>query len=130
MDSQRHRAQSPSNPLQLAWVVHLARRHLGLQVGVEDDEVDPQPVDQPCALAHECAAVITQQPDLRSVTVEERCREPLDSLSEHSASDCSGVDLIRLARFAFAATRSTHQLGCDADDALASGDECLLEVVG
>jgi hypothetical protein len=126
----RHRAQPTGDALELAGVVHLARRDLGLQVGVEHDEVDPQPVDQPSALADERVAVISQQPDLRGVVVEEGDREPLDSLSENGAGDCSCVDLVGLARLAFAATRCAHELGCDSHDALACGDECLLEMVG
>jgi hypothetical protein len=37
----RHRPEPAGDALQLAGVVELARWDLGLQFGVEDDEVDP-----------------------------------------------------------------------------------------
>ena len=99
------RPEPAGDALQLAGVVELARVDLGLELGVEDDEVPAQPVDQPGALGDEDLAVVAQQPDLDSLLVEEGSGESLDSLAQHRAGDRSRVDLIGLPDLAFAAAR-------------------------
>jgi hypothetical protein len=49
--------------------------------GSRDHEIDPQPVDEPCALGHERVTVIAQQADLGCLFVEERGGEALDPLA-------------------------------------------------
>jgi hypothetical protein len=61
-------------------------------------------------LVDERVAVIAEQPDLDSVLVQERGREPLNAVSKHRAGDRSRVDLIGLPRLAFAVAWDTHQL--------------------
>jgi hypothetical protein len=52
----------------------------GLQRGVEDHEVPPQPVGESVDLCDLIFAVIAQQPDLHRALVEVRARELLDAV--------------------------------------------------
>ncbi len=112
-----------------AGIVELARGDLRLELGIEDDEIPAQPIDQPRALGNQDLPVIAQQPDLDGLLVEEGGREPLDALAQYSAGDRSRVDLVGLPRLSFAATRGTHQLRCDTQNTLTRGHERALEAL-
>jgi len=90
----RQRSQSPGDARELPWVVELPRGDLRLKHGVQDNEIDPQSVDQPGALADQHVAVIAEQSNLDCILVEKRAREPLDALAQNSSGDRSRVDLI------------------------------------
>ena len=86
-----------------------------------------QPVDLACALGDQVRAVIVQQPDLHGPLVKERGRESLNTLPDNGTSDGPGIDLIRLARLAFASPCLTHHPRGHANDALPCSDQGLLE---
>jgi hypothetical protein len=71
--------------------------------------------------------VIEQQPDLHRLLVQIRDRELLDVVLDDRASDRQRVDLIGLARLAFALARSAHPLRRDPHDPLACCQQRLLE---
>jgi hypothetical protein len=117
-------SESTGDALQLAGVVQLARGDLRLKLGVEDDEIPAQPIDQPRALGNQDLPVIAQQPDLDGLLVEESHGKPLDSLTQYRAGNRPRVDLVRLsgsrsprreAPISFGATRKTRSLAATSE---------------
>src|SRR5512133_4225971 len=79
------------------------------------------------AHANEPLAVIDQQPQVELDAGQLRDGQALDSFAQRRPSDGDGVDAIRLAAVAPAATRARHQPRPDTNDALAMNEQEPLE---
>jgi hypothetical protein len=75
------------------------------------------------AHANEPLAVIDQQPQVELDAGQLRDGQALDAFAQRRPSDGDGVDAIRLAAVAPAATRARHQPRPDANDALAADEQ-------
>jgi hypothetical protein len=126
----RRSCSAPSDPVEHPAAVELACGNVRLKVGTEIDKVPAQPVDLPCPLSYEVRAMVDEQPDLHCPLVQERSRETLHSLPQHSTSDRASVDLIRLPRLALPTTGLTHHLRGNPHHTLTSSDQRLLQAPG
>ena len=79
-----------------------AGAELRLELGVEREQMPAQPVDRAGALGDELVAIVAEQADLHRLLVEERGREPLDTVSDRGAGDRERVDRDPTSRFALA----------------------------
>ncbi len=71
--------------------------------------------------------MITQQPDLHRLLIQEGSRERVSAVVDDRAGDRQRVDRVRLAWLTLAAPRGADAMRRHADDALTGGEEALLQ---
>ena len=119
--------QASLDPIELSRLLERAAPKRALELGAKLKQLPAQPVLGARALGDEIFAMVGEQPDLHRPPVEVGAGEALNSILDHRPGDRERVDLVRLARLSLAAPRGAHPLRRNPDDALASGDQRLLE---
>lgn len=94
----RQLAELASEPSSDPWAFERFWPELRLAMRRDPDEMPSQPVDQPDSLVHQLITVITQDPDLMGLLVQERDRQALNPLTDRGQRDRRGIDRIRLPR--------------------------------
>ena len=123
----RQFAQLPVDAVEHPGLVQRSTLERALQLGVQLEQVPPQPVHRAGALGDEIVSVIEQQPDLHRPLVQVRDRESLDTVLHDSSGDRQRVDLIRLAWLALTLARGAHSVRRHPDDPLARCQQRLLK---